>query len=431
MKKINTSNSPWAWIPSLYFTEGLPYIIVMSLSVIMYKRLGISNTDIALYTSFLYLPWVLKPFWSPIVDILKTKRWWIIIMQFIFFISLMGVSYSLQTLNFFKFSLAFFWLLAFSSATHDIAADGFYMIGLNQHKQAYFIGIRSTFYRLAMIMGQGVLVVLAGYLEESSYFSQQNSILYSWSLVFCIVSILCLVLSVYHFFILPRPKLDSNRETISYSVIKLDFIESFSSYVKKKNIGIILAFTLTYRLGESQLSKIASPFLLDDRNIGGLQLSTSEVGFIYGTAGLIALVVGGLLGAYLCSRDGLKKWIWYMVLSINLPNLVYVYLSIMMPKSLFVISTCVVVEQFGYGFGFTAFMLYMIHISEGKFKTSHFAFSTGLMALGMMIPGLFSGYIQELLSYKMFFIWVCISTIPSFIAVSRLNIDASYARKVK
>lgn len=421
MQKKNVS--PWSWIPSLYFTEGLPYIIVMSLSVIMYKRLGISNADIALYTSFLYFPWVLKPFWSPFVDIIKTKKWWIVIMQLVFFIALLGVSFSLQTSSFFKISLVFFWLLAFSSATHDIAADGFYMIALDERKQAYFVGIRNTFYRLAMVTGQGVLVVLAGFLEKLDFFDSPEGLLEVWSIVFCLVSFLCLFVSVFHYFIIPKLNEDSEKKIITIKELKSDFILSFKTYIAKKDFYMIIAFTLTYRLGESQLTKIASPFLLDERVKGGLQMSTSEVGFVYGTVGTIALVVGGLLGAYLCSRDGLKKWLWYMVFAINLPNLVYVYLSFVMPDSLFLIASSVVVEQFGYGFGFTAFMLYLIYISEGRFKTSHFAFSTGLMALGMMIPGMFSGIIQEFLSYRLFFIWVCISTIPSFLVVYYLNLD--------
>jgi len=427
MQKKNVS--PWSWIPSLYFTEGLPYIIVMSLSVIMYKRLGVSNADIALYTSFLYFPWVLKPFWSPFVDIIKTKRWWIVIMQVVFFIALLGVSFSLQTSSFFKISLVFFWLLAFSSATHDIAADGFYMIALDERKQAYFVGIRNTFYRLAMVTGQGVLVVLAGFLEKLDFFDSPEGILKVWSIVFCLVSFLCLFVSVFHYFIIPKLNEDSEKKIITIKELKSDFILSFKTYIAKKDFYMIIAFTLTYRLGESQLTKIASPFLLDERLKGGLQMSTSEVGFVYGTVGTIALVVGGLLGAYLCSRDGLKKWLWYMVLAINLPNLVYVYLSFVMPDSLFLIASSVVVEQFGYGFGFTAFMLYLIYISEGRFKTSHFAFSTGLMALGMMIPGMFSGIIQEFLSYRLFFIWVCISTIPSFLVVYYLNLDSLGLKK--
>ncbi len=606
------SKSAWSWIPTLYFAEGLPYVVVMTVSVIMYKRLGISNTDIALYTSWLYLPWVIKPFWSPIVDLLKTKRWWIIIMQLMIGAGLGGVALTIPMPAFFKYTLAFFWLLAFSSATHDIAADGFYMLGIDEHKQAYFVGIRSTFYRLAMITGQGLLIILAGYIESNSglepvhfnistqkkatewkipetqntqievnegkyfilsetdvklglnkltkeqasevkkwvhdsnlnngfinsekkiekspswwteYVSQplkeklnasfggnkkkqltedkhgnlavigvrlssppdkeerivinldrekgnknisliegkrltftdknwnkqawivaeadpklnktvttsfkglSGNIPLAWSVTFSVLAVLFLIFVIYHRFILPKPAADK-AVAEGKNMIK-EFINTFISFFKKDNIGVALAFFLLFRLGESQLVKLASPFLLDSREVGGLGLTTGDVGVIYGTIGIVFLTFGGILGGWLASRKGLKYWIWWMTIAINLPNLAYVYLSFFTPENFGVIASCVAVEQFGYGFGFTAFMLYMIYFAEGKSKTAHFAICTGIMAFGMMLPGMLSGWLQEIIGYKNFFIWVMICTLPGFMAVKFLKINPVFGIKKK
>ena len=577
---------PWRWVPSLYFAEGIPYVLVMTLSVIFYKRMGISNADIALYTSWLYLPWVIKPLWGPVVDILKTKRFWILIMQLFIGAGLAGVAFTIPVERFFQFTLAFFWLLAFSSATHDIAADGFYMLGLSQSDQAFFVGIRSTFYRLAMLTGQGLLVILAGsfeartglppvevvvvaveevtrpefrageitpdrtipssskeifflteshveigtqnipayeadqiirevdswntsrgfYLSEEasgetdsslvgnvgltyfqlseepeegesivlnftfekgdksiglarSYrfeFTQENwdqpayaifqldqklekatsasfqglsgNIRFAWTMVFIIVAILFVGFHLYHRFALPRPEEDQPNRQGEGSFLK-EFFETFAEFFRKKNIGVILVFLLVYRLGESQLVKLASPFLLDSREADGLGLTTGDLGLIYGTIGIIALSLGGIIGGIAASRKGLKYWLWWMVAAMNLPNLVYVFLSYVMPSSLWIVGASVAVEQFGYGFGFTAYMLYMIYVSEGKHKTAHFALTTGFMALGMMIPGMISGWLQEMIGYQHFFIWVMLCTIPSFIVIPFLKIDPGFGKK--
>lgn len=423
MNKSTTRNA-WAWIPSLYFAEGLPYVFVMTVSVIMYKRLGISNTDIALYTSWLYFPWVLKPLWSPVVEILKTKRYWIVAMQLVVGAALAGVAFTIPVSNFFQYTLAFFWLLAFSSATHDIAADGFYMLGLSKHDQAFFVGIRNTFYRVAMLTGQGLIVILAGQFE---LFSRNNFT--AWKYTFIILAILFIILSIWHFFILPHPKSDVERGAKSIKLVFDEFIETFASFFKKEGIVLSLLFILIFRLGEAQLVKMASPFLLDTPDVGGLGLTTSNIGFIYGTAGMIALTLGGILGGILISRNGLKKWMLPMVFAMNLPNLVYVFLSFFQPQELWIITTSVVVEQFGYGFGFTAFMLYMIYISDGKSKTAHYALCTGFMALGMMLPGMVSGWIQELIGYKYFFLWVMICTIPGFVIINFLKYDPKFGTK--
>ncbi len=400
-------------MPSLYFIQGLPYTLVISISVIMYKKMEISNTDIAFYTSWLYFPWVIKPLWSPFVDLLKTKRWWIIAMQFLLGISMAGVAFTIPANFFFQATLAFFWLSAFSSATHDIAADGFYMLGLTQEKQAFFIGIRSTSYRLAMIFGQGALVMLAGYIEKT-----HNDIPFSWSVVFFISAIILILGAIYHKFILPHPKSDSRSLNHSSQSVSSGLVEMLSEFFSKKGIGVALFFILFYRLAESQLIKLASPFLLDKKDTGGLELATEDVGLIYGTLGLLALIIGGILGGIAISKGGLKKWIWPMALTLSLPNLAYLYLAYTLPDSIYVAGFCVVLEQFGYGFGFTAYTMYLILFSDGKYKTSHYAFATGLMALGMMLPGMASGWIQEHIGYQHFFIWVMICTIPGFIATA-------------
>jgi PAT family beta-lactamase induction signal transducer AmpG len=606
------TRTPWAWIPTLYFAEGLPYVVVMTVSVIMYKRLGISNTDIALYTSWLYLPWVIKPFWSPLVDLIKTKRWWITIMQLFIGAGLAGIALTIPAPSFFQYTLAFFWLMAFSSATHDIAADGFYMLGLDEHKQAFFVGIRSTFYRLAMITGQGLLIILAGSLEswtglepvkfevrssvnqasvtdwgiESETFtavpgaqkfiltyedisiSTQNissdhanelkllvkrsnlqnlfieeekpletgapswwsrtvstplknrlkaswgkqetstqvsnlvgnigvvglrlssppepgnnvvlniglksgdknfklihgerlvftdknwnknawvlvqvdpklpgqssarfeglsgNIPLAWSVTFYVLTGMFILFFIYHKFILPYPSTDVPAAEGS-NLVK-EFFRTFLSFFRKENLGPALAFLLVFRLGEGQLVKLAAPFLLDARENDGLGLTTSDVGLIYGTIGIIFLTIGGILGGYVASKKGLKYWIWWMTIAINLPNLVYVYLSYATPSNFVLIASSVAIEQFGYGFGFTAYMLFMIMFADGKSKTAHFAICTGLMALGMMLPGMLSGWLQEIIGYQNFFIWVMICTIPGFLVIRFLKIDPGFGIK--
>lgn len=423
MKKATTRNS-WAWIPTLYFAEGLPNVLVATVSVIMYKRLDISNADITFYTGWLYLPWVIKPIWSPIVDNLKTKRFWIISMQLLVGGGLAGVAFTLPMSNFFQYSLAFLWLMAFSSATHDIAADGFYMLGLSKHDQAFFVGIRNTFYRFAMLAGQGPLIILAGHLETIA-----DKTSWAWSITFFIMAALFVAFFLWHMLILPYPKSDEKRKHKDLNEVMAEFGETFVSYFKKEGIGVALIFLLVFRLGEAQLAKLATPFLLDNPSKGGLGLTTSDIGFIYGTAGIIALTLGGILGGVVVSKHGFKKWLWPMVLSMNLPNLVYVFLSFAHPQNFEIITTSVVIEQFGYGFGFTAYMLYMIYLSDGRYKTSHYAISTGFMALGMMLPGMISGWIQEQIGYQHFFIWVMLCTIPGFVIVNFLKVDPKFGIK--
>ncbi|MGA9450665.1 MAG: MFS transporter [Verrucomicrobiia bacterium] len=620
-----TSRSPWLWVPTLYFSQGIPYVIVMTMSVVMYKRLGISNTDIALYTSWLYLPWVIKPLWSPFVDITHTKRFWIVLMQFLVSFGLALIAFSVRGSSFFKWSLFLFWIMAFASATHDIAADGFYMLSMSKHEQAWWVGLRSTFYRTAMIVGSGLLVVLAGVLESKNglppvevpvsakanasivthwnpaeikfaeqpgelrvlaqpglldialaersapdaqavieqakswnvqhglvaddkpaakpaddkndswwtghisrplrnfltahfpkpgktetaatagnfgviYFAlsqapaagrkiavnfarqprgleyiglgksdkgfrlmegehivfnatnwnqpamaviqldpklkQDASVIFvtssgniplAWSITLFTVAGLFLAFSCWHSVMLPHPPTDG--PVITHKSLTGEFFATLGSFFQKPGIVLALAFILLYRFDEAQLSKVISPFLLDSRSAGGLGLATSQVGLVYGTFGVLALTCGGLLGGFSAAKYGLKKMLPIMVGSMYLPKLAFIFLSFTQPENFLVACGAVAVEQFGYGFGFTAFMLYLLYFADGPHRTAHYALCTGFMALGMMIPGMWSGWVADIVGYKHFFVWVICSTIPGLVIALRLKIDPQFGKK--
>ena len=604
--------SPWAWIPTLYFAQGLPYVAVMTISVIMYKRLGISNTDIALYTSWLYLPWVIKPFWSPFIDLLKTKRWWVVTMQMLVGAGLAGIAFTIPAPHFFQITLAIFWLVAFSSATHDIAADGFYMLALDTHDQAMYVGIRSTFYRVATIAGQGLLVILAGLLESNTgltplslevkagpkyaseialpstdyvtdsnndemhfvaspavleigtaanpaqvdsvnaWVKQQNiangfaapetaatpqsstaakgqelskfelfikntfgenrertqhqltgnigvikvclsqqpkpgekvvlntvhktgdqsifltqgdriefnadnwnkpayitiqvdpklkeassasfestsgNIALAWSITFFVLAGFFIAICLYHKYILPKPASDRAVCVATASNIFMEFFDTFVTFFKKKQVWVAVLFMLLYRLPEAQLVKLINPFLLDPKELGGLGLTTGQVGLVYGTIGILGLTVGGIIGGIVAAKGGLRKWLWPMAWSISLTCATFVYLSYYQPDSLFIINLCVFIEQFGYGFGFTAYMLYLIYFSDGEHKTAHYAICTAFMALGMMLPGMAAGWLQELIGYKHFFYWVMICCAATIAVCAFIKIDPNYGKK--
>lgn len=416
--------SAWKWVPSLYFAEGLPYVIVMTLSLVMYKRMGISNTDIALYTSWLNLPWVIKPLWSPFVDLVKTKRWWIVTMQVLIGAGLAGVAFTIPTEHFFQITLAVFWLIAFSSATHDIAADGFYMLELTSHQQALYVGIRSTFYRIATIAGQGILIMIAGRLEKYG-----QSIPYAWTLTFFLSAGIMLGLWIYHAFRLPRPASDQATRQDSASGLWHDFLQTFHSFFKKEQAGVAILFMLLYRLPEAQLAKMSIPFLLDPLSEGGMGMTTEQIGFAQGTLGVIGLTAGGILGGIAVARHGLKYWLWTMVWAISLPDIVYVYLSYFPHSSLILINSCIFIEQFGYGFGFTAYMLYLIYFSRGAHQTAHYAICTAFMALGMMLPGMIAGWLQEMWGYPYFFVWIMLCCTATFGVTALLKIDSDFGKK--
>jgi PAT family beta-lactamase induction signal transducer AmpG len=436
---MKENRNPWLWVPTLYFAEGIPYFIVNNISVVMFKNMGMPNGELALYTSLLYLPWVIKPLWSPFVDIIKTKRWWVVTMQV-----LMSVAFALLALtlphpspevtaaggahvSMFAVTLILFWISAFASATHDIAADGFYMLALEPGDQSLFVGIRSTFYRLSSIFGQGILVMVAGLLE-----TRFGDIPKAWSVTLLAGSLLFAVITIWHIFRLPRPVSDVSRSTggtQDFKSIVMEFGRTFVTFFKKKGVVLALIFMLLYRLPEAFLVKMMNPFLLDAKSVGGLGLSTEAVGLVYGTIGIAALTVGGILGGIAASRWGLKKSLWPMALSLTLPCLSFVFLSAFQPDNLWVIGSCVALDQFGYGFGFTAYMLYLIYFADGEYKTAHYSLCTAFMALSMMLPGMVAGFMQESLGYTRFFIFVMVCCLVTVLVTSLIKVEPEFGKK--
>lgn len=431
---------PYFWVPTLYTAEAIPYAVVMTLSTIIYKNMGLSNTDLALYTSWLYLPWVIKPLWSPLLDAFKSKKWWILSMQTIIGVSLAGVAFTLNTAYWLQASLAFFWLMAFSSATHDIAADGYYILALNSHDQAFYVGIRNTFYRVGNILVQGILVMLYGWMTSGAPFfsygklmpSLDGKVALGWSIVLGTLSILFLLLASWHKKTLNHKEEDAKK---SYSFSEVlsktisEFAHTISVFFSKPQIIFAILFILFFRFPEAQLGKMAAPFMLDEIEKGGLGLATETVGFVYGTIGIIGLTVGGLLGGFAVSMHGLKKWLWPMVLFISLPDAVYILMSYTQCQNLYLINSCVFIEQFGYGFGFTAYTLYLVYFARGENSTSVYALCTGLMALGMMIPGMFAGKLCDTFGYQNFFLWVMGCCIVTVIVSAFVKVDADYGKK--
>jgi len=421
MKKDNT---PWFWIPTLNFASGLPYAVIISVSVLMYKKLGINNEDIGVYTSLLYLPWVIKPLWSPFIDLHSTKRKWFLAMQLLISIAFLIVGLTIPLNHFFILSLAIFWVAAFASASNDVATDGYYLLTLRNEQQSFFLGIRSTFYRLSLLAGNGLIVLMAGYLED-----QYGDKTKAWSYTMVFVGLLMAVITVYNFF--TTPKSENANPEISSSKDNKSFAAVFVSFFKKKQIGTVLAFILVYRLGESQLLKMLTPFLVDPIKDGGMGLETADIGLIYGTFGVAALTIGGILGGIAISKQGLTKWMLPMILAMHLPIIGFILLAHFHPTSIYYIYAVVIVEQFGYGFGFASFMMFLIHVAEGESKTSHYALATGFMALGMMLPGMVSGYIQDYLGYGNFFIWVFLATIPGIILSRFLIFPKDFGKKTE
>ena len=413
---------PLLWIPSLYLGESLPFAAVMLMSLVLYQEMGLTDTQITLYTGWLGLPWVIKPLWSPIVDGIKTKRWWILAMQLLIGASLALLAFTLPTAFWLQASLALFMLIAFSSATHDICADGFYILGLTNKDQELYVGLRNTFYRIGMVLGQGGLVMLAGLLQKS-----EMSIPLSWSITFLAVAGLMLMLAAYHWKTLPNPegevkseqlkaKSDSNLASDSssessssslHSSVIEDFKATFRVFFTKPHLITALLFILLFRLPEGLLTKIVPLFLKRTIGEGGLALTDVQYGFVYGTLGVIGLLGGGIVGGWFVSKFGLKKMLWPLVLCITLPDIVYVYLSLVQSQSLPLIATCVFIEQVGYGLGFTAYTLYLVSFSHGERSTSVFSFCTAFQYLGgVMLPGMVSGWMSDQMGYQQFFIAV-------------------------
>lgn len=429
---MKSDRNPWLWIPTLYFAEGIPYFIVNNISVVMFKNMGMPNGMLALYTSLLYLPWVIKPLWSPFVDIIRSKRWWIISMQVLMSAAMFMLPFflpqatdeAIKDTPLFFVTLSLFWITAFASATHDIAADGFYMLGLDSGTQSEFVGIRSTFYRLSSIFGQGVLVALAGMVE-----TRTGDVHHAWKLTLALSAMIFSVITLYHTWSLPRPSADRMSSDMTAKEIFMDFGRTFVTFFRKRNVLIAMLFMLLYRLPEAFLVKMMNPFLLDAVPDGGLGLSTEAVGVIYGTVGVGALTAGGIIGGIAASRWGLKKSLWPMAAALTLPCLSFVFLAAFQPSDMWVTGACVALDQFGYGFGFTAYMLYLIYFSEGEFKTAHYSLCTAFMALSMMIPGMFAGYLQESLGYTSFFGFVMICCLVTVSVTFLVKVDPEYGKK--
>ena len=392
----------------------------------LFAKMGVPNDQLAFFTTLLYFPWFLKGLWGPFVDIIRTKRWWIITMQALMTALCILLTLTLPhpeaemmatkatSVGLFRWTLVFFIIAAFASATHDIAADGFYMLAHDTKSQAAFIGIRSTFYRIASVFSQGVLVYIAGQIENRT-----GDIPLSWQVTLGVTSVLMLCITLYHCFALPRPAEDQPRTSAEGEKAKgrevwRELADSFATFFTKPGVGLAIAFMLLYRLSEGFLVKLCQPFLVDSRATmlrdgqilgGGLELSTDTVGLLYGTIGVACLLLGGILGGIYISRHGLKKSLWLMASALTLPSFVYVYLSMAQPESLWIIGSAISFENFGYGFGFTAYMMYMMHFSEGKYKTSHYAICTAFMALSMMIPGFIAGSLELSVGYSTFF-WI-------------------------
>lgn len=404
--------NPWFYVPTTYFAEGLPYILVNTMVVVFYKKMNVSNDLIAFLTSWLFLPWTVKFIWGPLVDIIGTKRKWIIYTQMLMAGFIVLATLYITSSHFLYITLTFFMFVAFLSATHDIAVDGFYMLSMDEKKQAFFVGIRAFFYRLAMLFSSSVLIIYAGKLESAS-----GNIAYAWKIVFSVVALIMAILFLYHTLILPHPQSDKPSEKFSW----VELWDAIASYFKQEKIFIAILFIVLYRFGEAMLLKIAPLFLLDPIHKGGVGLTTAQYGSVYGTVGLIFLIIGNILGGVAIAKWGLKKCIWPMALLLNLPDLVYVYMAYNNTLPIKYVYALVSFEQFGYGLGTTAFMYYLIQLTGDKYKTTHFAISTSIMAMGLMIPGMFSGKLQMSLGYPVFFIWVCIATIPGMLIIPYLK----------
>jgi PAT family beta-lactamase induction signal transducer AmpG len=579
--------NPWKWIPTLYFAEGFAYSIVVLLSAIMYLRMGVSNSEIAFYTSWLYLPWIIKPLWAPIVDVLRTKRTWILITQLLIAVGLAGVGLTIPMPDYFQFTMIFFWLLAFFASTHEMAADGFYLLGLRESSQSYFIGFRTTFYRSAIIVGQSFIIILAGQLEsvlsvspaefkvvstpnkffqetikvdsvkakelsgilrlvaKPSYveistrpktreqvgfyknfaknfnvmngFTQQTfdlpdtsnmkdlvgnvgivkfvlskkpdegseynvsidflegnegikvvegkelrftdknwnkpafaviqldstiagktisvfaarskGIPLAWMITFFTLAGLYVLFFIYHRLVLPEPDDDKPAGYKRISTPGKEFFRSFARFFEKKKIILVILFLLLFNFGKAQLLKIAVPFMLDSREFGGLGMSIAEAGIAGGLIGAITFMLGAILGGLIVYKRGLKSQLMPMLIALNVPSLVYVVLALLQPEIVWITYVCVAIESFGYGFGLVFYLMYMINISDGEYRTSHYSIAAGFMALGMMIPGMISGIIQEAIGYKLFFIWVVVSAIPGFILAKYIPLEYQFGKK--
>lgn len=419
-----TGRQPWFWIPSLYFLSGLPYFIVVVISVTMYENLGIPKEENAFFTSLIYLPWVIKPIWSPFIDIIRTKRWWSITMQWVIGVAFAIGAFLLNTSLFFEGTLIIFWLIAFASATNDIASDGFYLISLDEHQQSYFVGIRQTFYRLAKVFSNGVVLYIAG-----TFIMITGNSHTAWTIAFVMLAAIFIIGSIYNSFAMPRPENGGAVTSRSSSEIFKEFWLTVVTFFKKKHAGTAVAFILLFRLPEAFLEKMLNLFLLDPVAKGGLGLTDQDVALTYGVFGVCGLTIGGILGGLIVSRYGLKKMMRPMALCIPATCAIFLLLSQFSEPSVVIIDICIFVEQFFYGFGITAFFLYLIYFSEGEFATSHYALCTGFMAAGMMLPGMAAGWIVTKIGYEGLFIFATICCVATLFVSSIVKIEPKFGQK--
>mgnify|MGYP000017331277 CR=1 FL=1 len=410
---------PWSWVPSLYFLEGLPYVVANNLSVAMYKSLSVSNSQIAFLTSWLSLVWAFKALWSPLVDGVSTKRRWVVAMQLAIAPALFGLMVSLQLPSFVLYSMIGFFVVGFLSATHDIAADGLYILALSDDQQAAWVGIRSTFWRLALVFGEGGLLVLAGWLGE------QHGAIVGWQLTLLATAALFVAGAVFHGLLLPRAPDDTPRE----QPVQQAWVDAVRSFFAKPDLLRGLAIILFFRFAENHMAKLVVPFLMDDADAGGLGMSLTEVGVAKGTVGVLCLVAGGILGGLAIYAHGLRRWLWPMVVALNVPNLVYVYLAWFQPADRVLINALIGVESFGYGFGFSAYMMYLIHFARGEYETTHYAFATGLMATAVWAAQFWSGWVSDSLGYQGFFLWVVALTLPGFAVAALVDVSEDFGKR--
>lgn len=417
---------PFLWVPTLYLGEALPFSAVMLISVIMFKEFGLTDGQITVYTGWLGLPWVIKPIWSPIIDNIKTKRWWIVSMQFLLGISLALVAFTLPTTFWLKGSLAIFMVIAFASATHDISADGFYIIGLSEKNQEFFVGIRNTFYRIGMVIGQGGLVLLAGHLQEGRFGEALQSPAASWFVVFIVLGILMVALATYHSAILPKVE-TARHERFNMMEQLREFVTTLKVFITKPHIISATCFILLFRLPEGLLTKTVPLFLTRTTAEGGLGMSDKEFGLIYGTLGVMGLLAGGIIGGWAVSKWNLKKCLWPLVLCITLPDIVYVYLSFFPTTNLWLSGACVCIEQIGYGLGFAAYTLYLVSFSRGERSTAVFSICTAGQYLGgVMLPGMVSGLISERIGYQNLFLLIMLLCLVTFAVTAFVKIEDNH-----
>lgn len=398
--------SPPFWVPTLYLAQGLPFYAIAVIAAQMFKSLGVANDDIGHWTAAIGMAWVLKPLWSPFLELAPSKKSIVVTFQLVGGACLGAVALALQLPSWFAACVAMLWLVAISAATHDIACDGLYIASLSKKQQAQYAGWTGTFFNAGRFISMGGLVILAGYLEKT------QGIAAAWTIIFCILAVTMTALGLYHAWSLPTAPNAAGAGHTAAGIART-LKEVIADYLGKPGIWVSILFIILFRAGEAQVQTIGPLFLRDAIDKGGLGLTTAEVGLVYGTSGTVAFIVGSIAGGYFTSWLGLRRAILPLILAVNLPNLVFWYLSTWHPHDLVIIGAALSVEMFGYGFGFVGIILYMMQVvAPGRYTTAHYAFSTGIMQLGFVLFKWVSGDIQAALGYQRFFVWVLLAAIP-------------------